>query len=135
MVIGHLAFWPNRLVPTSTDDELSVVLLLVALYSVDHFIVNWGFDVDPGGSRAFLTLQAEGRAHDPGSGAVQIGIGGETISGCVTVEATKASHIGKKMINTPVIINRCVSHRPIPRRSTMPCASATISNAPAFRYI
>ena len=36
-------------------------------------------------------------------------MGGETISGCVTVDATKASQIGKKIIKTPVIMKPCVS--------------------------
>ena len=61
-------------------------------------------------------------------------MGGETISGCVTVDATKASHIGKKMTSTPAIMKACVSHRPAPRLSTMPCGTA-ISNAPFFQYI
>ena len=42
-------------------------------------------------------------------------MGGETISAWVTVEATKASQIGKKMISMPMIISTWVIHSARPR--------------------
>ena len=65
-------------------------------------------------------------------------MGGLTISGWVTVDATKASQIGKKITNTPRIMSTWVSHSPAPRFSTMPWtwvrAVVAISSVPAFRY-
>ena len=59
----------------------------------------------------------------------------EKTGGSVTVEATKASQIGKKITSTPAIMHRCVSQRPAPRRSTMPVISRAISSAPVSRCI
>jgi hypothetical protein len=57
------------------------------------------------------------------------GIGGRTISSWVTVEATKASQIGKHMMATPAIRPAWVNQVPMPRFSTMPL----ISSAPGVQ--